>query len=208
MSCSAGGLASDCQASCIVKAPNASAWDTSGAGFNESSTVVDRFVYALAEGVLQRSLTAELTSSVNCTADTTCKNSIVAGSGCTLSGVDLTQTCVAQVDFECARQQTSANSADSQSLIRDLVQQHKSLTSRFLRAYRKAVDLLNSRPDEFQDLLIQKTQFPSLPKGAYKIPRFPGPRLPSEQNIREVEGWLAKNGITMRPLPYDAQVAQ
>jgi hypothetical protein len=124
MSCAAGGTASTCQSSCVVRAPNASAWDTRGAGLNESATVVDRFVYALSEGILQRSLTAEVVTSVSCTADVTCKNTIVVGAGCTLSGVDLTQACVADVDFECARQQASANSSDAQTLIRSLVQEH------------------------------------------------------------------------------------
>lgn len=90
----------------------------------------------------------------------------------------------------------------------DAVQKAKDLPARFLRAYRKAVQLINASPESFKDLLVEKTQFPASVKAIYQVPRFPLAEPPSEQDVRRVERWLTRYGLITKPVAYDALIAR
>ena len=97
------------------------AWVTRGSGTNRSATAVDTFVQELVSSSLKDTLSVTSTQSQQCAAQLGCVNTITVGAGCTLSGVDLTQTCLSEVDFTCTTDSQSASDGRTQALIRQLV---------------------------------------------------------------------------------------
>ncbi len=72
----------------------------------------------------------------------------------------------------------------------------------FLKAYNAAVDLINTNPSLFKELLITKTQFPMAVKDKYQIPVFPAHALPAEADVLAVQDWLLKNSLIKMRIPY------
>ncbi len=90
----------------------------------------------------------------------------------------------------------------------DLLQQHRGLATRFLKAYSEAVEMINRSPDSFKELLVRKTQVPPSVKDTLKVPRFPSPRVPPAEDVKAVGEWLVKRGMMAKPVPYESAVAR
>jgi len=74
---------------------------------------------------------------------------------------------------------------------------------RFLRAWDKAVDDLNDRPDDFANLLIEKGRVPDNVRGTFRMPPFPRASSPSSTEWGDVIRWMMEKRLLDRPLPYD-----
>lgn len=90
----------------------------------------------------------------------------------------------------------------------DLLQQHRGLATRFLKAYSEAVEMINKAPDSFKELLVQKTQVPPSVKDTLRVPRFPPPRVPPGEDVKAVGEWLVKRGMIGKPMPYESVVSR
>ncbi len=77
---------------------------------------------------------------------------------------------------------------------------------RFLRAWDKAVDDLNSRPDDFGSLLIEKGRVPDNVRGSFRMPLFPKASLPTLTEWDDVMRWMVEKGLLDRALPYTETV--
>ncbi len=86
---------------------------------------------------------------------------------------------------------------------RSSVESKSEAVRRFLRAWDRAVDDLNSRSDEFADLLIEKGRVPDNVRGTFRMPPFPKGDLPSSAEWEDVMRWMVEKGLLDRPLPYD-----
>ncbi|MGC8879754.1 MAG: ABC transporter substrate-binding protein, partial [Anaerolineae bacterium] len=73
---------------------------------------------------------------------------------------------------------------------------------RFLRAWDRAVDDLNNRPEEFADLLVEKGRVPDNVRGTFRMPPFPKAALPSPAEWEDVTRWMVEKGLLDHPLPY------
>jgi len=92
------------------------------------------------------------------------------------------------------------------ALKRDMAEKDASLVKRFLRAYSKAVEVINSDPESCKGVLLTKTRFPGVIKDQYRIPQFPTVGLPAPKDLESAQTWLIRNGLIKTRLPSDQAV--
>jgi NitT/TauT family transport system substrate-binding protein len=80
------------------------------------------------------------------------------------------------------------------------------LASRFLTAYRQAVDRINRDPEAYKTLLVERTRFPLPVQKRFRVPVFPDPQPPSPEDVAAVQDWLQQNGLIETRLVYDSVV--
>jgi NitT/TauT family transport system substrate-binding protein len=80
------------------------------------------------------------------------------------------------------------------------------LASRFLTAYRQAVDRINRDPEAYKTLLVERTRFPLPVQERFRVPVFPDPQPPSPEDVAAVQDWLQQNGLIETRLVYDSVV--
>jgi len=75
------------------------------------------------------------------------------------------------------------------------------------RAYSKAVDYLATQPMEnYIDLLIEKSGFPSGVKGALILPQYKRPIAPDPKDIKDVMAWLQARQLIQKGYSYNELV--
>lgn len=75
---------------------------------------------------------------------------------------------------------------------------------RLYKAYWKAAQRINTKPDSYRSLLAQKAGFSDEAARAFKFITYQPPKLPTEENIRKAEAWLlSKNLIKAEITPSD-----
>ncbi len=77
---------------------------------------------------------------------------------------------------------------------------------KFLKAWNRAVQALNSNPDRFADLLIEKGRVPESIQGSYQMPPFPEREVPSQEEWQDVVDWLLEKGLIDQPVAYQDSV--
>jgi NitT/TauT family transport system substrate-binding protein len=77
---------------------------------------------------------------------------------------------------------------------------------KFLKAWNRAVQDLNSNPDQFSDLLIEKGRVPESIQGSYQMPPFPEGEVPSQAEWQDVVDWLLEKGLIDHPISYQNSV--
>jgi NitT/TauT family transport system substrate-binding protein len=78
---------------------------------------------------------------------------------------------------------------------------------KFLKAWNRAVQDLNSNPGQFTDLLIEKGRVPESIQGSYQMPPFPEGELPSQAVWQDVVDWLLSKGLIDHSLAYEDSVS-
>jgi NitT/TauT family transport system substrate-binding protein len=77
---------------------------------------------------------------------------------------------------------------------------------KLLSAWNKAVQDLNSQPDQFADLLIEKGRVPESIRGSYRMPGFPQGEVPTQSEWRDVVGWMLEKKLIDHEIAYDSAV--
>lgn len=77
---------------------------------------------------------------------------------------------------------------------------------KFLKAWDQAVGDLNSHPEQFSDLLIEKGRVPESIQGSYRMPPFPADEVPSQEEWQDVVNWLLEKKLIDKPLSYQDSV--
>ena len=77
---------------------------------------------------------------------------------------------------------------------------------KFLKAWNRAVQDLNSNPEQFSDLLIEKGRVPESIQGSYQMPPFPKGEVPSQSEWQDVVDWLLEKGLIDQPIDYQDSV--
>lgn len=70
----------------------------------------------------------------------------------------------------------------------------------FLRAYERAVELINENPDTFRDTEIQ---VPDPVRATYTVPQFSPGRVPTEEEFMLVADWMLERELIAEPVPYE-----
>jgi NitT/TauT family transport system substrate-binding protein len=86
------------------------------------------------------------------------------------------------------------------------VQQKPNTIKKFLKAWNQAVGDLNSHPEQFSDLLIEKGRVPESIQGSYRMPPFPAGEVPSQEEWQDVVNWLLDKKLIDKPLSYQDSV--
>jgi len=77
---------------------------------------------------------------------------------------------------------------------------------KFLAAWNKAVADLNSDPEAYRDLLIEKGRVPESVQDSYAMPPFPEGEITSPDQWDDVVAWLLDKGLIEREIPYDEAI--
>jgi NitT/TauT family transport system substrate-binding protein len=77
---------------------------------------------------------------------------------------------------------------------------------KFLKAWDQAVGDLNSHPEQFSDLLIEKGRVPESIQGSYRMPPFPADEVPSQDEWQDVVNWLLDKKLIDKALSYQDSV--
>lgn len=72
----------------------------------------------------------------------------------------------------------------------------------FYKAYAKAVDEINTNPNQFKETLIQNTNIPEPVIEKYQVSTYPKPQLPPEKVVNDVLSWLNEKGLVSVSLKY------
>jgi NitT/TauT family transport system substrate-binding protein len=102
----------------------------------------------------------------------------------------------------------SGNESLSQTVLvfRDpVLVERKADISAFFRAYARAVKAINSDPEKFRALVVDKGRIPPNLAKSYTIPHFPQPQPFPQTLYTPIIEWLAGKGLT-KALPYHSMV--
>jgi NitT/TauT family transport system substrate-binding protein len=77
---------------------------------------------------------------------------------------------------------------------------------RFLQAWEMAVAELNTKPDDYRDLLIEVGRVPESIQGTFRMPPFPEGGVPSPEQMADVVAWALDKGVAQKDVPYEHMV--
>jgi len=73
---------------------------------------------------------------------------------------------------------------------------------KFFSAYDKSVERINSSPERYKDLMVQKMRLPADIKNTYKVPVYNSARLPIEKDVMLVYDWMKSKGMITQSVDY------
>jgi NitT/TauT family transport system substrate-binding protein len=103
----------------------------------------------------------------------------------------------------------SAHPQYSVSVLSFSIQALKTKTAavrQFLKAWNQAVEDINTDPESFRGLLLQKIRVPKNIQQTYRIPPFPLREVPSADQWADVMNWMVSKGLLKTPLPYKKSI--
>jgi len=72
----------------------------------------------------------------------------------------------------------------------------------FLAAIEQAVELINTNPEKYEDLMVQKQVVPPALQGQFKAPTFVTAGVPSEAQWNDMIAWALEKGLLEKPVSY------
>ncbi len=101
------------------------------------------------------------------------------------------------------------NESISQTVIvfdQEFIDKHPGAVEEFLQAYGEAVEKINSNPDEYRELFIEKARVPEPLTETYSIPHYPQPQTYPQEFYQEVHEWAENEGLIEEKIPYSEAV--
>jgi NitT/TauT family transport system substrate-binding protein len=88
----------------------------------------------------------------------------------------------------------------------ETVQAQQDAVRKFLAAWEMAVEELNSNPEKYNDLLIEKGRVPESIQGTFRMPPFPEASVPTPAQLADVVEWSIDKGLIEEDIPYERMV--
>ncbi|MFO7967281.1 MAG: MetQ/NlpA family ABC transporter substrate-binding protein [Archaeoglobaceae archaeon] len=101
------------------------------------------------------------------------------------------------------------NDSISQTVIvfdQEFIDENPGAVENFLQAYGEAVEKVNSNPDKYRELFIEKARVPDPLTETYRIPHYPQPQTYPKEFYQEVNEWAEKEGLIKKGIPYGEAV--
>ena len=76
----------------------------------------------------------------------------------------------------------------------------------FLKAWNQAAQDINTDPESYRSLLLQKIRVPKNIQQTYRIPPFPLREVPKAEQWADVMNWMVSKGLLKAPLPYKGSI--
>ncbi len=80
-----------------------------------------------------------------------------------------------------------------------LAGKEKALKS-FLAAYEQAVQAINSSPEKYRPLLVDRAKVPEEIKQSFPMPPYPPARVPTAGEVKAVADWMLAKGLLKAPI--------
>jgi hypothetical protein len=77
---------------------------------------------------------------------------------------------------------------------------------RLLSAYERAVSAINTEPEKYRSLLIDKGRVPKPVQDSFQMPVFPQVGVPAQSEVGDVLQWMKGKGLLSKDLSYDQLV--
>ena len=88
----------------------------------------------------------------------------------------------------------------------EVLLERKSEVAQFFRAYKRAVEAINSDPEKYRPLFVEKGRIPPFLAEQYLIPQYPAPAPFSASLYNPVIEWLVEKKL-VESVPYETMVA-
>ena len=88
----------------------------------------------------------------------------------------------------------------------DIVANRADDIKKFLAAYDQAINDIRTKPDQFRNLLIDKSRVPDALKDKYQFPPFPDPSIPTQAQWDDVVKWAMDKKLITAPVSFDSSV--
>ncbi|MDE3088203.1 MAG: ABC transporter substrate-binding protein [Chloroflexota bacterium] len=88
----------------------------------------------------------------------------------------------------------------------DIVTQRADDIKRFLAAYDQSINDIRTKPDQFRNVLIDKSRVPDQLKDNYQFPPFPDPSIPSQAQWDDVVKWAMDKKLITAPVTFESSV--
>lgn len=75
------------------------------------------------------------------------------------------------------------------------LKENKGTIRKFMKAWNRAVEVLNENPDKYRPLFLEKIQVPPTVSETFIIPPFAEKQIPTEENWQDVLDWLQTKGL-------------
>lgn len=72
----------------------------------------------------------------------------------------------------------------------------------FMKAYEKAVSVLNKEPAEYRELMARTSRIPKPLIRDFPMYTYPEPKIPEEKEVMQVQDWMLKKGLIEQKIPY------
>ncbi len=96
-----------------------------------------------------------------------------------------------------------ANLSQSVTILQNkTIKDKKETLTSYYRAYTKAVQAINSNPDEFRNLLVNNVNIPESIVDSYAVQHYSEPQLPQENDVKPVLEWLDGKGLLQNKVEY------
>lgn len=76
------------------------------------------------------------------------------------------------------------------------------LLKKLYQAYDKAAGLLNTKGDQYRDLIVQKAGFPQETRDILKFPHYQTAVIPSQEDVAGILSWMKNNGLLKKNITY------
>ncbi len=86
------------------------------------------------------------------------------------------------------------------------ISRKRGLIRDFIKAWDKAAEAVNTRPENYRTLLLERVRLPKNIQASYAMPRYPGNEVPQRAQWDDVMKWMLDKGLLERSLPYDGSV--
>lgn len=77
---------------------------------------------------------------------------------------------------------------------------------RFLAAYREALRRIAAKPEAYRGLMAETARIPPELRDSFPVYRYPEPRLPTPQEIDDVQSWMLGKGLLSERIAYEKLV--
>lgn len=88
----------------------------------------------------------------------------------------------------------------------EVVSKNPEAIRRFLAAYEKGVSAINSSPNKYRDLMVDKGKVPDSLKTTFNVPQFPKAQVSTRADIEDVVKWMVERKLLEQPIPYEKMV--
>lgn len=78
--------------------------------------------------------------------------------------------------------------------------------SRFIKSWQQAVELINSKPENYRSLLREIARIPDPVSEKMPVPVFPKLGVPSEKEVLSTINWMMAKGVMSKRITYQAVV--
>ena len=76
----------------------------------------------------------------------------------------------------------------------------------FVRAWNRAVTDLNSNPEAFRELFLEKVGVPEIIENTFRIPEFPYGEIPDQEQWDDVINWLHEKELLETSPLYESSI--